>query len=109
MATPAFDVYITGVDNDLANETADLANVPYKEVAPESGDDSIDVERGDYRVRLTLPGDNDAFFDVNVSVPEDGDWLLVALPEDATPNNVRLLLVRSDDSDDATDELIDGD
>jgi len=42
-------------------------------------------------------------------VPEDGDWLLVALPEDATPNNVRLLLVRSDDSDDATDELIDGD
>jgi hypothetical protein len=106
---PAFDVYITGVNDDLANETADLANVTYKDVAPESGDDSIDMEQGDYRLRLTLPGDKDAFFDVNISVPEDGDWLLIALPEDTTPNNVRVLLVRSDDSDDATDELVDGD
>jgi Domain of unknown function (DUF4397) len=104
---PAFDVYVTRADDDLAAETADLADIGYKEVAPDSGADSIDVEGGEYRLRLTLPGDKTAFFDTTVTVPEDGDWLLIALPEDANPYNVRLLLVRADDSDDATDELVD--
>jgi Domain of unknown function (DUF4397) len=106
---PAFDVYVTRADDDLAVETADLADIGYKEAAPDSGADSIDVEGGEYRLRLTLPGDKTAFFDTTVTVPEDGDWLLIALPEDATANNVRLLLVRADDSDDATDELVNAD
>jgi hypothetical protein len=106
---PAFDVYVTGLNDDLAVEEADIENLTYKEVAPESGDDSLDLEQGEYRVRLTLPGDKTAFFDVSVTVPEDGDWLLIALPEDDSPNNVRILLVKADDSDDATDELVNGD
>jgi hypothetical protein len=103
----AFDVYISGQAADLATETADLSSIGYKTVKPESGDDSIDIEAGTYRIRLTPAGSKTPFFNAVVTVPEDGDWLLVTLPEDAvTPNSVRVLLVRSDDSDDATDELV---
>jgi Domain of unknown function (DUF4397) len=106
----SFDVYITGVDDDLADptEAADLADIGYKVVKPDSGNNSIDLEGGSYRLRLTPTGDKTTvFFNAVVEVPENGDWLLVALPEDAaTPNSVRLLLVKSDDSDDATDELV---
>lgn len=104
-ATP-FDVYVTAVDADLAAATPGLADVAYKEVMPESGQDSIDVEAGTYRVRLAPTGTKEPFFNATVTVPADGDWLLVVLPESATPNNVRVLLVRSDDSDDATDEIV---
>jgi Domain of unknown function (DUF4397) len=101
-----FDVYVTAADADLAAATPRLADLGFKEVQPESGDDSIDLEQGTYRLRLTPTGSKAVIFNATVSVPEDGDWLLVVLPEDATPNNVRVLLVRSDDSADATDEIV---
>jgi Domain of unknown function (DUF4397) len=102
----SFDVYLTQVDADIAAATPQLGEISYKEVQPESGDDSIEVEQGSYRLRLTPAGSKTVIFNATVSVPEDADWLLVVLPEDATPNNVRVLLVRSDDSDDATDEIV---
>jgi Domain of unknown function (DUF4397) len=103
----AFDVYISSPAADLATETADLGSIGYKTVKPESGDDSIEVEAGTYRLRLTPAGSKTAFFNAVIAVPENGDWLLVALPADAaTPNSVGVLLVRSDDSNDATDELV---
>ena len=39
-------------------------------------------------------------------MPEDGDWLLIALPDVSAPGGVQLLRVRSDDSADATDEIV---
>jgi Domain of unknown function (DUF4397) len=102
----SFDVYITQVAADIAAATPQLGDISYKEVQPESGDDSIELEQGTYRLRLTPAGSKTVIFNATIDVPEDGDWLLVVLPEDATPNNVRVLLVRSDDSDDATDEIV---
>jgi hypothetical protein len=105
-----FDVYITSVAADLTSETADLSDIGYKVVKPDSGNNSIDdIEAGTYRLRLTPTGSKTAFFNAQITVPENGDWLLVVLPEPeagAAPNSVRLLLVRSDDSDDATEELV---
>lgn len=102
-----FDVYVTQVAADLAAATPQLGDISYKEVQPESGDDSIEFEQGTYRLRLTPAGSKTVIFNATIAVPEDGDWLLVVLPEDAaTPNSVRVLLVRSDDSDDATDEIV---
>jgi hypothetical protein len=101
-----FDVYVTADDADLTAATPRLVDLGFKEVQPSSGDDSIDLERGTYRLRLTPTGSKSVIFNAVVAVPEDGDWLLVVLPEDATPNKVRVLLVRSDDSDDATDEIV---
>lgn len=102
----AFDVYVTAAAADLAAVAPQLANIGFKQVRPVDGTDSIDVERGVYRIRLTPAGAKSVFFNATVNVPENGDWLLVVLPDGATPNSVRVLLVRSDDSDDATDEIV---
>ena len=101
----SFDVYITAAGADLATATPRISGVGYKQVQPGSGDDSVDIAAGTYQVRLTPAGSKTPFFDATVTAPADADWLLVALPEQATPNSVRLLLVRSDDSSDATDEI----
>jgi Domain of unknown function (DUF4397) len=102
----AFDVYVSTPAADLATATANIASVGYKAVKPETGADSISLEAGTYRLRLTPAGSKVAFFNALVTVPTNGDWLLLSLPEVlATPNSVRLLLVRSDDNPDATDEL----
>lgn len=101
-----FDVYITAATADIATATPQLANIGFKQARPGDGADSIDVERGVYRIRLAPTGTKTVFFNATVNVPQDGDWLLVVLPEGATANSVRVLLVRSDNSDDATDEIV---
>jgi Domain of unknown function (DUF4397) len=101
----AVDVYITAAGADLATATPQVSALGYKQVFPGSGDDSVDIEGGIYQLRLTPAGSKTPFFDQTVTVPVDADWLLVALPDTAEPNSVRLLLVRSDDSSDATDEI----
>lgn len=100
-----FDVYITAVGADLASATPRLAALGYKQVAPASGEDSVEIAPGAYQLRLTPAGSKTPFFDAAVTAPTDGDWLLVALPDDAAANSVRMLLVRSDDTSDATDEI----
>ncbi len=102
-----FDVYITDASVDLTTATPQLTNLDFKQAKPSSGDDSVEIAPAAYRLRLTPTGSKTPFFDAMVTAPVDGDWLLVALPDDAlTPNSVRLLLVRSDDSSDATDEIV---
>lgn len=100
-----FDVYLTAADADLAAATPQFVGVDYGEAMPASGADSVDLPGGSYRLRVTPTGSKEAFFDVTVQPPENGDWLLIALPETSDPNSIRLLLVRSDDSADPTDEI----
>ncbi len=106
---PALDVYITAPTVDLNNVAPTFAGLDFKEVAPVSGSDSVDLEGGGYQLRITVAGSKTPIFSVPVTVPQNADWLLVTLPDDgalATPNDIRVLLVRSDDSNDATDELV---
>jgi len=105
----AFDVYITPRGASLTGLTPQLAGLGYQQVAPASGTDSIDLEGGNYQLRFTLAGTKTSVFDADIALPANADWLLIALPEDATPlvpNSVRVLLVRADDSADATDEIV---
>jgi hypothetical protein len=103
-----FDVYMTSPAADLAVATPRFTAVAYKEVEPESGADSTEIEEDTYRIRIAPTGSKTVIFDTTVEVPKNGDWLLVVLPDDAaqTTNAVRVLLVRADDSVDATDELL---
>ncbi|HEU4459137.1 MAG TPA: DUF4397 domain-containing protein [Methylibium sp.] len=105
----SFDVYLTAPGVDLATVSPRIGALGYKQVVPATTADSIEIEGGNYQIRLTPAGSKTAFFSTAaVAVPRNGDWLFVALPDDgaiATPNRVRLLLVRADDSADATDEL----
>lgn len=105
----AFDVYLSSnLAADLTAETADITNVGYKVAAPDSGNNAFDeIEPGTYRLRLTPTGSKTAFFNAVVTVPDDGDWLLVVLPEDpATPNSVRLLRIDGNDSTPVTEEIV---
>ncbi len=103
---PSFDVYVTASGADLATATPRFTALGYKQVQPASGNDSVELAPGAYQVRLTPVGSKTPFFDATLTAPDDADWLLVALPDDAAAaNSVRVLLVRSDDSDDATDEF----
>lgn len=102
----SFDVYVTGEGADLATATPQFVGVDYGEAMPGDGDDSVDLEGGSYQLRITPTGSKDPFFDALIQPPENGDWLLIALPETADPNSIRLLLVRADDSADATDEIV---
>ncbi len=99
-----FDVYMTSVGADLTTATPRVSAVAYKQAAPASGDDSVEIEGGEYQLRLTPAGSKTPFFDVTLTAPENADWLLVVLPDDTAESGVRLLRVRADDSDDATDE-----
>ncbi len=105
----AFDVYITAVGANLATTQPNLTNIAYKRALPLSGNDSFELRGGNYQFRLTPAGSKTPYFSAPVTVPENGDWLLVTLPDDATPtasNAVRILRVRSDGALVATDEIL---
>lgn len=102
------DVYLTQRGVDIADVKPSFASVDYKASQPKSGSDSIDFERGTYALRITRAGSKTVIFESDVDVPKNADWLLVVVPiDDLTPPDdaIRVLRVRADDSDDATDVL----
>ena len=94
--TPQFDVYLTAPTTNINTVGPTLGGVSYKEAVPASGADSIDIEGGNYVLRLTAPGSKTVLFTAQVTVPEDADWLLVPVPDSATPGDMRVLVVQSD-------------
>ena len=103
------DVYLTGTSVDLSAATPIVAAVGYKEASPASGSNSVELEGNTYLLRDTSAGTKSAAFTATLSVPKNGDWLLVILAESGAaivrPNAIRVLLVRADDSAKATDEI----
>jgi Domain of unknown function (DUF4397) len=104
------DVYLTATAVDLATIEPTFSGVGYKQVSPTSGSNSIELEGNSYQLRITAAGTKSSSFSATVAVPKNGDWLLVTLAESGAailrPNDIRVLLVRADDSDKATDELL---
>jgi hypothetical protein len=101
--TASFDVYITAPAVDIANVPPTLAAVGYKQAAPASGADSIDLEGGSYVLRLTAAGSKTAFFRAPVTIPQNADWLLVPVPGSLVPADVRVLAIQSDNGAPATE------
>lgn len=105
------DVYLTAAGVSLDDVEPTFASVGYRQAVPRSGDDARSFEQGSYRLRITVAGDKTPIFSAPVQVPKNGDWLLLTVPvDDLTPPDdaIRVLRVRADDSDDATD-LIESD
>ena len=65
--TPSVDVYITAPGVNLANLAPTLPAVGFKQAAPVSGADSIDVEGGAYVLRLTAAGSKTVLFTAPVA------------------------------------------
>jgi hypothetical protein len=103
--TDDLDVYLTEPTQDIAVVTPQFAACGYKEAVPSSGNDSVEVDGGAYRLRITRAGTKEVVFDATVMLADNADWLLVVVPEDLGQNNIRVLVVQSDSNVPAT-ELI---
>ncbi|HEY6355852.1 MAG TPA: DUF4397 domain-containing protein, partial [Burkholderiaceae bacterium] len=101
----AVDVYLTAAGVDLASVSPTLPGAAFKQAVPSSGTNSVDVEGGAYVRRLTAAGSKTVLFTSPVTLDKNADWLLVPLPASVTPNDMRVLVVRSDDSATATELL----
>lgn len=73
-AAPAVDVYVSAPDATFADLSPLLSDVPFKAVA-----DPVTVDAGDYRVRVTLAGDDAVIFDSgSVALASGVDYMLIA-------------------------------
>jgi hypothetical protein len=91
------DVYLTAPTADIATLAPNFAAVGYKQAVPASGADSLEVEGGAYRIRMTTAGTKTVIFNATVSLAQNADWLLTSVPGSVTPGDVRVLLVKSDE------------
>jgi len=92
--TAGVDVYITAPAVDIAAVAPNLAGAGYKQAVPASTDDSIDLEGGNYTLRLTAAGTKTVIFTAPVTLTQNADWLLIPVPASATPGDVRVLVIQ---------------
>lgn len=97
----ALDVYLSAPGTDLATQSPTFAALNYKVAVPESGQDSRELEGGNYQLRLTTAGTKDVIFSANVNLAKNADWLLATVPASITPNDVKVLVVQADDGEPA--------
>jgi len=62
------------------------------------------VGTGAYTLTITAAGSKLPVFVAPVTVTNNADWLLTILPQSATPNDLKVLVVKSDDGA-ATQEI----
>jgi hypothetical protein len=100
------DIYLTARAADIATTAPTFPAVAYKQAMPGNGEDSIEVEGGTYRLRMTNAGSKSVVFDAEVVLSENADWLLVPVPASLSANHANVLVVRSDSDSPAVE--IDG-
>jgi hypothetical protein len=105
-STGALDVYLRPSGTDITPLAPDFAGVAYKTANPGSGANSVDftVGNGAYELTITPSGSKTPLFRAPVTVTNNSDWLLTILPDSATPNDLRVLVVKANDAT-ATQEL----
>ncbi len=89
--TQSIDVYLSGVEQDIAALAPDFPGVAFKSAFPASGADSLRRRGVSYKVSVTLAGTKAVLFQGSLAVPEDGDVLLIAVPTVEGSAGVRLL------------------
>jgi hypothetical protein len=105
-STGSLDVYLRPAGTDIGTITPDFPGVGYKSASPASGSDSIDVTVGSgaYELTITPAGSKTPYFRAPVTVMNNADWLITILPDSATPNDLKVLLVKANDAS-ATQEI----
>jgi len=101
----SIDVYLNAPGTDLAGVSPTFPAVAYKAASPASGSDSVDLPGGTYQMRITNAGTKNVIFNAPVTLNVNADWLVLSLPASATPDDVKALVVQSDDDTPAATEL----
>lgn len=99
------DVYLTAPTADLATAVPNFQSVGYKTPVPASGQDSVDVDGGTYRLRITEAGTKRVVFDADVTLGDNADWLILTVPANPLPDAVKVLVVKADDDARTTLEI----
>jgi hypothetical protein len=108
-AAPAVDVYLMQPNASLASTSPTITNLTYGSASPGDGNDSLEVDGGTYRLVLTVAGSKTVVFNANtVSIANNADWLLLAIPgPSGNAADVRVLVAQgNDDQDGQTTELV---
>lgn len=92
----ALDVYLTAPGADLNSLQPSFAAVNYKQAVPASGQDSAELEGGNYQLRLTTAGTKNVVFTASVALAKNADWLLATVPASVGANDVKVLVVQAD-------------
>ena len=88
------DVYINaaGADIAAAGVNPNIAATAINRAGPASGSDSVDVPGGTYQLTLTAAGIKTALFRGQLSLANNQDVLVLALPATAAPRSVKALV-----------------
>ncbi|MBF6990108.1 MULTISPECIES: DUF4397 domain-containing protein [Cupriavidus] len=105
------DFYLTMPAVDLNSVGPNFSNVGYKQASPASGSDSVDMDGGTYRLRITTAGTKTVIFDSGtLTLANNADWLITTIPTDgvgaSVPNKIKVLVARGDDESQAGLELV---
>ena len=100
---PSVDVYLTNPAVDIATVGPNFSTVGYKQASPVSGADSIEVEGGAYRLRITTAGTKAVVFNATFTLAQNADWLLTSVPGSIAPNDLKVLVIKSDEGAPATE------
>lgn len=105
------DIYLTQPQVDINTVGPTMSAVGFKTASPASGNDSVELEGGVYQLRVTTAGTKTVIFNVaSVNLEDNADWLLLTIPSEGigavTPNDIRVLVAKSDDSAQTTLELV---
>jgi hypothetical protein len=97
------DVYLTAPGVDLNTVTPGFAGVGYKQSAPPSSSDSTEVNGATYTIRITTAGTKNVIFSSTVELEKNEDWLLTTVPGSINPNDIKVLVIQSDQGVPATE------
>ena len=88
------DLYINsiGTDISLAGVVPLISNTSYKTAGPASGNNSVDIDSGNYQLSITVAGSKTILSKGLISVEKNKDILLVTLPDSLFPTAVRTLI-----------------
>lgn len=93
-STGNLDLYFAPIGGDISSSSIVpfIANTAYRMARPESGNDSLDIEYGNYELIVTRAGNKAALFKGTLSVGKDNDVLLIALPNQSQPESIKVIL-----------------
>lgn len=107
---PAIDVYLTAPTVAITALTPTFANVQFGQALPPSASDSVYYAGGAYRIQVTTAGTKTVLFNAPVTVANNADWLLLAVPtpDTGTPaaGAIKFLLVQGSDATPVTSEIV---